>query len=500
MKSLLPIIIATCLVALLGTGCTVGPDFKRPAPPAVAGYTTVPLANTSSATNVAGGDAQHFVAGEDISGDWWTLFHSRPLNELIERALTNNPDIQTAQAALAVARENTLAGKGAFYPTVAGGFSATRSKTSADISPATASGALYYSLFTPQVSVSYAPDVFGGTHRAVESLQAQAEAARFQLVATHITLSANIVLAAIQEASLRAQIAATRQLLAINSGMVQILQSQYAKGLATRLDLATQESQLAQTAATLPPLLKQLAQQRDLLAALAGQFPGENLPEQFELASLRLPPDLPVSLPSKLVEQRPDVRLAEENLHAASAQIGVATANRLPNVTLTGDLGTMAVTAGRIFAGGAGFWDIGAGVTQPVFQGGTLLHQERAARAAYQAAADQYRSTVITAFQNVADTLNALQQDADALKSAAAAAAAAKVTVGLARQQIQLGSSSHLDLLNAEQAEQQATLSLIQAQANRYADTAALFQALGGGWWHRTDLPTSAEPPPETAH
>jgi NodT family efflux transporter outer membrane factor (OMF) lipoprotein len=313
-------------------------------------------------------------------------------------------------------------------------------------------------------------------------------------------LSANIVLAAIQEASLRAQIAATRQLLAINSGMVQILQSQYAKGLATRLDLATQESQLAQTAATLPPLLKQLAQQRDLLAALAGQFPGENLPEQFELASLRLPPDLPVSLPSKLVEQRPDVRLAEENLHAASAQIGVATANRLPNVTLTGDLGTMAVTAGRIFAGGAGFWDIGAGVTQPVFQGGTLLHQERAAKAAYQEAADQYRSTVITAFQNVADTLNALQQDADALKSAAAAAAAAKVSVGLARQQIQLGSSSHLDLLIAEQAEQQATLNLIQAQANRYADTAALFQALGGGWWHRTDLPTSAEPPTTTAH
>lgn len=499
MKSLLPSIIALCLVTGFGTGCTVGPNFKKPAPPAVTGYTTVPLATTSNDTNIVGGNAQHFVEGLDISGEWWTLFHSRPLNELIERALTNNPDVQSAQAALAVARENTLAGKGAFYPAVSAGFSATRSKTSSAISPVPNSGALYYSLFTPQVGVSYAPDVFGGTHRAVESLQAQAEAARFQLVATHITLSANIVLAAIQEASLRAQIAATRQLLAINSGMVQILHSQYAKGLATRLDIATQESQLAQTAATLPPLLKQLAQQRDLLAALAGEFPGQDLPEQFELSSLQLPQDLPVSLPAKLVEQRPDVRLAEENLHAASAQIGVATANRLPNLTLTGDLGTMALTAGRIFAGGEGFWDIGAGVTQPVFQGGTLLHQERADQSAYREAADQYRSTVITAFQNVADTLNALQQDADALKSAAAAAAAAKVTVGLARQQIEIGSSSQLDLLNAEQSEQQATLNLIQAQANRYADTAALFQSLGGGWWHRTDLPKSEEPSQKAA-
>jgi NodT family efflux transporter outer membrane factor (OMF) lipoprotein len=188
------------------------------------------------------------------------------------------------------------------------------------------------------------------------------------------------------------------------------------------------------------------------------------------------------------VEQRPDVRQAEENLHAASAQVGIATANRLPNFALSADAGTMALTAGKIFAGGAGFWDVGAGVAQPIFQGGTLLHQQRAAKAEYNQAAEQYRSTVLSAFQNVADTLNALQQDADALKSAAAAANAAKVTLDLAKQKLKTGSAVPLDLLNAEQTYQQAVINLIQAQANRYADTAALFQALGGGWWHRGDL------------
>lgn len=480
---------STTAALLLVSGCTVGPNFKKPAAPNVSGYTLSPISETSNATNVFGGEKQRLVSGADISGEWWTLFHSKPLNDLISRALTNNPDLKSAQAALTVAHENTLAGKGAFYPSVSTGFSASRNKTSSEISPTPNSGALYYSLFTPQVSVSYAPDVFGLNRRTVESLKAQEQAARFQLVATHITLSANVVLAAIQEASLRAQIYATRQLIAINANLVQLMRQQFAKGAATRLDVAAQESQLAQNEATLPPLLKQLAQQRDALAALAGKFSSEDLPEQFELADLQLPQELPVSLPSQLVEQRPDVRLAEENWHAASAQIGIATANRLPNFTLTADAGTMALTAGRIFAGGTGFWDLGASVTQPIFQGGTLLHQERAAKAAYLQAAEQYRSTVLTAFQNVADTLNALQQDADALKSAATAANAAKITLDLTKQKIQTGNAAPLDLLNAEQTYQQATINLIQAQANRYADTAALFQALGGGWWHRADLP-----------
>lgn len=479
----------SCLALLLVAGCAVGPDFKNPAAPNVNSYTMSPISETSSVTNIPGGEAQRFVMATNIPGEWWNLFHSKPLDDLIERALTNSPDIKSAQAALTVARENVLAGKGAYWPAINGSFSATRNKTSSQISPTPNSGALYYSLYTPQVSVSYAPDVFGLNKRTVESLQAQQAQARFALVATHITLSANIAAAAIQEAALRAQIDATRELIVVNTNLLQILRNQYAKGYAGRLDVAAQESQLAQTEATLPPLLKQLAQQRNLLAALAGGFPSEDLPEKFELSSLQLPEELPVSLPSQLVRQRPDVRQAEENLHAASAQIGIARANRLPNITLTADAGTMALEAGKMFAGGAGFWDIGAGLTQPIFQGGQLMHKERAARAAYVQAAEQYRGTVITAFQNVADTLNALEQDAVALKSAAAAKDAAGVTLDLAKKQFQSGYASYVALLNAEQAYQQTVVGLVQAQANRYADTAALFQALGGGWWNRADLP-----------
>jgi NodT family efflux transporter outer membrane factor (OMF) lipoprotein len=476
---------------LLTAGCAVGPRFKRPAAPDVGGYTPAPISTTSSTSNVGGGEAQHLVEGHDIPGEWWILFRSKPLNDLIERSLKANPDLKAAQAALLVARENVLAQRGAYYPSVSGGFSASRAKTSADISPATNTSTLNYSLYTPQVNVSYVPDVFGLNRRTVESLQAQEQQARFALAATHITLSSNVAAAAIQEAQLRGQLDATHELITINTEMLQILRDQHAKGYASELDVAAQESQLAQVAATLPPLLKQLAQQRDLLAALSGGFPNQDLTEKFELSSLQLPQELPVSLPSQLVEQRPDVRQAEENLHSASAQIGIARANRLPSFALTADAGSMAVVLGHLVSGGNGFWDIAAGVTQPIFDGGTLMHRERAARAAYTQADEQYRSTVLTAFQNVADTLNALQQDADALKAAAAAKDAARITLDLTKKQLEAGYANYLALLSAEQAYQQALISLVQAQSNRYADTAALFQALGGGWWNRTDIPKS---------
>jgi len=489
-KSRLARVIAAS-ASLLAAGCVVGPNFKKPAPPTNGGYTPAPLSTTTSTSNIAGGEAQHFVEGRDIPGEWWTLFHSKPLSDLIERSLKANPDLKAAQAALVVARENVLAQRGAYYPSAAGSFSASRAKTSNVVSPATASGALNYSLYTPQVSVSFVPDVFGLNRRTVESLRAQEQGTRFALAATHITLSSNVVAAAIQEASLRAQIDATHELITINTDMLQILRKQYAKGYVSRLDVAAQESQLAQVLATLPPLLKQLAQQRDLLARLSGGFPSQDLTEKFELSILQLPQELPLSLPSQLVEQRPDVRQAEENMHSASALIGVARANRFPSFALTGDVGSMALVFSKIFSSGTGFWDTGAGVTQPIFQGGTLRHRERAARAAYIQASEQYRSTVLTAFQNVADTLNALQQDADGLKAAAAAKDATIVTMDLARKQFQSGYVNYLSLLSAEQTYQQAVIALAQAQANRYADTAALFQALGGGWWNRADIPTN---------
>jgi len=482
----LPFIAA--LPLLLIAGCAVGPNFKKPAAPNVSDYTARPLSTTVTITNVSGGEAQRFAKGTDISGDWWTLFHSRPLDELIEHSLTNNPDLMAAQAALSVAMENVKAQRGTYYPSVAASLSASRQRQSGQIAPAPNSNAFLYNLFTPQVSVSYVPDVFGLNRRTVESLKAQEQGVRFQMIATYTTLTANVVVAAIQEGSLQMQIDATRQLVDINSRMVQILQYQFAKGYASRLDVAAQESQLAQVAATLPPLLKQLSQQRDLLAVLAGRFPSQAPAEEFELSSLQLPQELPVSLPSELVEQRPDVLQAEANLHAASAKIGIAIANRLPNMTLTANAGSTALVMDQLFTSGTGFWGIGAAATAPLFQGGTLLHAERAAKAAYDQAAEQYRSTVLTAFQNVADTLTALEQDAETMKAAATAADAAKVTLDLSQRQWQDGYAGYLALLSAEQTYQQARINLVQAQASRYADTAALFQALGGGWWERADL------------
>ncbi|HEV2391114.1 MAG TPA: efflux transporter outer membrane subunit [Verrucomicrobiae bacterium] len=476
------------LLVLFLAGCAVGPNFKRPAAPQVSGYAPGPLGSTTGTTNMPGGAPQHFLSGSDIPAEWWRLFHSKPLDELIELSLSNNPTIKAAQAALTMAKETVLAQRGAYWPSITGSFSAARQKTSQLISPTPNSGALYFSLYTPQVSVSYVPDVFGLNRRTMESLKAQEGQARFALMATHITLSANVAAAAIQEAALRGQIDATRQLVDINSNMLQKLQDQYAKGYAARLDVVAQEAQLAQVAATLPPLLKLLAQQRDLLSALAGRFPSQSPAARFELADLHLPQDLPLSLPSQLVTQRPDVRQAEESLHAASAEVGIAIANRLPNITLSADAGTMALEAGQIFSSPEGFWTLAGGLTQPIFQGGALLHKQRAAKAAYTQAAEQYRATVLTAFQNVADTLHALLQDANSLRAAAASRDAAKASLDLARNQFEAGYSGYLPFLTAEQAYQQASILLVQAQASRYADTAALFQALGGGWWNRADL------------
>ena len=474
---------------ILVAGCAAGPNFQKPAAPDVSSYTIRPLSDTVATNNVAGGEAQRFVRGSDIPGDWWTLFHSRQLNALIEQSLTSNPDLKAAQAALRVAQENVRAQRGAYYPSLSAGVSATRQQDPPGaLAPVPSSNAFLYNLITPQVSVSYVPDVFGLNRRTVESVKAQEQAARFQMIAVDITLSANVAAAAIQEASLQTQVDATRELIDINAKSVQILQYQFSKGYVGGLDLSAQKAQLAQTSATLPPLLKQLAQQHNLIAVLSGRFPSQAPVEHFDLSSLQLPQDLPLSLPSALVAQRPDVLQAEANLHAASAQVGIATANRLPNFALTANVGSTALAIGRLFAAGSGFWSLGAAIAAPIFNGGTLLHQQRAAKAAYEQAAQQYRSTVLTAFQNVADTLAALEQDAEGLKAAASAQEQASVTLDLSQRQRKDGYGSYLTLLTAEQAYQQARINLVQAQANRFADTAALFQALGGGWWRRTDL------------
>jgi len=483
--------LAIATTALLGSACAVGPDFERPTAPQVVGYTSAPLAQQTASSDVASGEAQRFVQGLDIPGQWWTLFHSSALNTLIEEALRNNPTLPAAEAALRQAWENVYAAEGAFFPTAVVSYSPSSNKTATGVTfTGASSGSPYFTLHTAQVVVTYAPDVFGGTRREVESLAATAEFQQFQLEATYLTLTSNVVAAAVQEASLRGQIAATEEIIKIQTGSLDILRKQFELGQVAGADVAAVEATLAQAQATLPPLQKQLAVQRDLLTALIGRLPSQEPTEKFELASLQLPQELPVSLPSKLVEQRPDIQSAEAQVHSASAAIGVAVAARLPQFTLTGNAGTTANQINQLFiTPGTAFWAVAGNVAQTVFDAGTLLHKKRAADAAFDQAAAMYRSTVITAFQNVADSLHALQSDADTLKAAYAAERAAFKSLEIARRQLQLGAIGYLGLLTAENTYNTALLALVQAQAARYADTAALFQALGGGWWNRTDAP-----------
>ena len=478
----------TAAVLAIVSACAVGPNFKRPAPPTASDYGTAPAAGTTAAAEGTGGAAQNLAGGMDIPGEWWTLFKSQPLTNLVQQALKANPNIDAAQAALRQAHELYAAQRASFLPTVQGGFDATRAKNALgtlanptslpQVNP-------YYNLYTAQLTLSYSPDVFGGMRRQLEASGAQVDAARYQLIATDVTLSSNVVVTAIQEAALRGQITATERLLTLQHQLTDTARKQRSLGTNSDVDLLPQIAAEAQTAATLPPLQKQLGTTRDALTALLGRLPSGEPAETFRLEDLSLPTELPVSLPSKLVAQRPDVLLAEANMHAASAQVGIAVANMLPQFAITADTGSAALAIGQLFNPYTTFWDAGASLTQTLFDAGALLHKHRAADAALDEAGAQYRAAVILACQNVADTLRALNADADALKANAEAERAANASFELARKQHQLGTISEVAMLNAEQTYRQAEIALVQAQANRYADTAGLFQALGGGWWNR---------------
>jgi NodT family efflux transporter outer membrane factor (OMF) lipoprotein len=482
------------------SACAVGPDFAVPPAPAVSGFTPEGQPAATVSVDIASGAAQRFDIGRDIPGEWWKVFHSKELDGLIAEALRANPSLQAAQAALWQAKENLYAQQGHLMPSL----DANASDTRQQFSPAEfgqPGSPLIFNLFQTTVNVSYTPDVFGGQRRLIETQAALADYQRFQLEATYLTLTSNVVTAAVQEASLRGQIDATLEIIKSESDQLTVVRNQFDAGAASRTDVLTQQSAVATTQATLPPLQKQLEQQRHLLLTLIGRFPNDARNDHLTLASLRLPTDLPLSLPSQLVEQRPDVRASQAQLHQASAQIGVAIANRLPQFTLTGDYGSAAAATAALFTPGALIWSAAASGTQPIFHGFTLLHQQRAAEAAYDQAGAQYRSTVLTAFQNVADALRALQFDAATLKAQRAALRDASETLDLARGQYRLGAITYLILLNAQNSYQQARLAVVQAQAARYADTAALFQALGGGWWNRADVapnPYTPDPDPAT--
>jgi NodT family efflux transporter outer membrane factor (OMF) lipoprotein len=471
--------------ALLLASCAVGPDFLHPAAPNEAGYTKEPLAPRTSSSDTQQGQPQRFAVGRDISAEWWTLFRSPALNALVQQSLNNNPSLQAAMANLRAARQAVYAQEGKFFPLVTTNFNPTNQRTAAPITPVLNSGANPFTLYTAQVGVSYTFDVWGLNRRTAESLKAQADNQRFQVEAAYLTVSASVVIAAITEASLRGQIEATNELIAANTKMLDILRRQLDSGYANRTDVATQEAALAQARATLPPLRKALAQQRDLLAALAGTFPNEGL-QTFRLADLHLPTELPVSLPSQLIEQRPDIRAAQEQLHAASAEIGVSIANLLPNFTISGNIGYINTALAGLLTPENLFWLAAANATQTVLDGGSLFHQMQESKDLYNAAAWGYRGTIIGAVQNVSDALRALQNDADALKAARDFERAAKISYDLARQQMQSGNANVLLLLTAQTTYLQAVIQVVQARSARLADTAALFAALGGGWWNRT--------------
>jgi NodT family efflux transporter outer membrane factor (OMF) lipoprotein len=475
-------------------GCAVGPNFTEPAAPAAAsGNSYTPTAMPSETDSAKGfaGDAQRFVLGHDIPADWWSVFHSEDLDHLVRAALEHNPSMEGAQAALRQAQENLKAETGELlYPSVDGQLGATREHAS-EVTTFVPGGVLF-NVFTAQVNVSYTVDVFGASRRELESMRATVDYQRYELEATYITLVSNVVTTAIREASLRAQLKATNEVLDSQTKELAVIEKQFAVGAIPRTTLLTQRNQVAQTRATIPPLEKALAQTRHQLSVYVGKLPSESGLPEFSIESLQLPQELPVSLPSSLVRQRPDIRASEALLHQASAQVGVATANLYPQITLSGTYGSSALTPGTMFGGTTGFWSLGAGLTQPIFHAGALEAKRRAAVAAYDQAGAQYKSTVLTAFQNVADSLRALESDASTLKDQVEAESTARESMDLAKQQYRLGGISYLVLLDAERVYQQSHVAMVQAQAARYADTAALYQALGGGWWNHPAVADAA--------
>jgi NodT family efflux transporter outer membrane factor (OMF) lipoprotein len=469
--------------------CAVGPNFKTPSAPKTAGFTPPgEIPAQLGATASPDSPAQHFVDGLDIPGQWWTLFESKALNALIERALSNSPTLEAATAALRQANETLAAERGSYFPSVSATAGVQRQKVPGAALGAPQVSSIIYTLNNATLNVSYTLDAFGGVRRKVESLGAQAEYERYALEAAYLSLTANLVTAAITEASLRSQLAATQDIADSQRQQLDITQRRFNAGGASRADILQQQAVLQSTLATLPALRTQLAQQRNLLATYAGALPADYAGPEFTLDTLSLPVELPLSVPSKFVEQRPDVREFSELLHEATAEIGVATANMLPQITLSGSYGGEATSFSNVFSPASVVWSLAASATQPIFKGGQLLHQRRAAVAAAQQAAANYRATVITAFQNVSDTLYALKGDAETLEAQALAERTAAQSLGLVQVQYKSGAASYLQVLSAEQSYQSAAVALVRAKAQRYADTAALFQALGGGWWNRNDV------------
>jgi len=468
-------------------GCAVGPDFHPPEAPPSVRFTENALPDRTAAAATPGGSAQNLTPDRDIPGAWWELFRSSQITALVIQALKANPDVAAAQATLRQARENVRAEQGALLPQVSASAGLQRQRESL-AGFGFGGGSSTFSLYTSALNVSYTLDAFGGIRRQIEQLNAQAEYERFQLEATDLTLAANVIDAAITEASLQAQIDTTRDIIRADTDALNLTRQRFQLGGVSQVDVLQQQSLLDTQVATLPGLRKQLQQTRNQLAVYLGGHPDEYATPTLDLDRLMLPEDLPISLPSKLVEQRPDIRAFGALLHSATAAVGVATANMLPQISLTGSYGRDGTDLSNLFTPAGIVWSIASSVSQPIFEGGTLLARRRAAQAALDVAAWQYSSTVNTAFQNVANALVAIERDAETLQASLAAQKTAAASLAVARSQYAAGAGTYLNVLTAEQSDFSARLNLIAARAARFTDTVALFQALGGGWWNRSDV------------
>jgi NodT family efflux transporter outer membrane factor (OMF) lipoprotein len=480
--------IAGVIAALTFTSCAVGPDFHSPAPPPTTNYTRGHQPDVTTDVPGPAGAAQTFVSDRDIPADWYGLFQSQTLDTLVRQALHDSPTVEAAKAALRSAQATYVAERGALLlPAADGQLGATRERVPGAAFGEPSIPASVFTLYSASVNISYRLDIFGASRRQLEGLQAQTDLQRWQLEAANLSLTGNVVTTAFDIASLRDQIAAVSDVIKSEAEQYQVVQRQFDVGGASKADVLSQEAQLAQARAVLPALQRALAQAQHRLAVLAGRTPDDETIPDFVLDNFQLPTELPVSVPAKLIRQRPDIQEAEAQLHQASAALGVATANLYPQLNLTGSIGSEALTAGTLFGSGTGTWTAGAALMQPLFHGGELRYKRRAAVADLENAAANYRQAVLAAMEEVADTLRALETDATALHAQVDAERAASNAFDIAKKQFQAGGISYVTVLNTQRLYLEARQSRVQAQAARYADSAALFQALGGGWWNRKD-------------
>ncbi len=485
-------ILSAALLGMLAlAGCAVGPDWKPQAAPKGQAYTPTPVPERTVEAPGLAGAAQTFSPMLTLPADWWALFHSTPLDALVRQGLERNPSVRAARATLASYQASLDAQTASlFFPAVDAHLSATRQRVSGAETGFANAAPTTYNLFNASVGVSYRPDVFGGNRRSVEASRAIVDYGRYELEAASLSLTSNLVTTAIAEASYRGQLDAVRDIVKSQKETLAVVERQFAAGASSKADVLAQRTQVAASEGQLPPLEKALAQTRHHLAVLAGDAPSRaDLPE-FTLADFQLPTEVPLSLPSELVHNRPDIAASEAALHEAGALVGVATANLYPQITLTGTAGYAGSTLSDLFTSPNGIWSLGGALTQPIFHAGELRARRRQAEAQYEVARDNYEGTVLEAFRQVADTLRAIEWDAKALAAAAAADQLALESLELTRRQYAAGGISYLTLLNAQRQYAETLKNHVQAQALRYADTAALYVALGGGWWNRSAAPS----------